>query len=201
MRRGQPPNHLSQSRGTKPGEPFPVHAKLHRVGRRRGCVQLAPGKGAAGEATCKPTQPEPAQERSAAHIDASHHELTVLALQVHVARADDSASGDIDNLRVHEVAEQEQLVLRGLRAAVELCGDLTKDDTGPLEIGNVVPRERESLAPPGANDEPRNTRCRAPEPRREVCHDADAHIRRIEDVLSQVVGERQHSRGGLTARH
>ena len=195
MRRGQPPDHLSQSRGTKPGEPLPVHAKLHRVGRRRGCVQLAPGKGAAREAARKPAQPEPAQERAAAHIDAGHHELAVLALQVHVASAYEPTPGDIDNLRVHEVAEQEQLVLRGLRAAVELCGDPAKDDTGPLEVRDVVPRQRESLAPPGANDEPRNAWCRAPEPRCEVRHDPDAHIRGIEDVLSQVVGERQHSRG------
>ena len=141
--RGQPPDHLSQSRGAKPGEPLPVHAKLHRVGRRRGRVQLAPGKGAAREAARKPAQPEPTQERAAAHIDAGHHELTVLALQVHVASAYEPTPGDIDNLRVHEVAEQEQLVLRGLRAAVELCGDPAKDYTGPLEVRDVLPRQRE----------------------------------------------------------
>jgi hypothetical protein len=104
-------------------------------------------------------------------------------------------------LRVHEVAEQEQLVLRGLRAAVEVCGDLAKDDTGALEVRDVVPPQRESLVPPGTNDEPRNTRCRASESRYEVRHDADPYIRGIEDVLSQVVGERQHFASGLTARH
>ena len=195
MRRGQPPDHLSQSRGAEPGEPVPVHAKLHCVSRRRGCVQLAPGKAAAGEAAREPPQAEPAQERAAAHIDAGQHELTVPALQVHVASAYEPTSGDIDDLRVHEVAEQEQLVLRGLRAAVELLCGPAQYYARPLEVRDVLPRQRELLAPPGANEEPRNAWCRAPKPRCEVRHDPDARIRGIEHVLSQIVGERQHSRG------
>ena len=139
--------------------------------------------------------PSRRKSEPAAHIDASHHELTVLALQVHVARAYEPTPGDIDNLRVHEVADQEQLVLRGLRAAVELLCGPAQYHAGPLEVRDVVPRQRELLAPPCANDEPRNTWCRAPKPRREVRHDPDARIRGIEHVLSQVVGERQHSRG------
>ena len=126
MAGGSRPDHLSQSGGAEPGEPLAVHAKLHRVGAGEAAYSSLQGRERLGKRRASRRSPSRRTSEPAPTSTPATSELTVLALQLDVARAYEPPSGDIDDLRVHEVAHQEQLVLGGLRAAVELLGGPAK---------------------------------------------------------------------------
>jgi hypothetical protein len=161
-------------RGQARGQPRALGVAERRQGRCRGLhrqrrpwlsgkVQVRPGDGAAGHAASEPREPETPQHAVETDLDAQHARRAVGDAHVHVADAHDPTPGDVDELRVEDVAREQH----ARRHRLEM-GSGREDHAVGEQLLDVAPRDPRERRAAALDDDARHRRRGAGRPHAEI---------------------------------